>query len=343
VTVFRKYFVFLFVFSAIILIDCGRSGNDQTVFLATSSVADYLGQTLPSDIPEIFAPGIVSTPYGERDFTMMPDGNEIYFSLQGTSGRAAIVMTKRIPEGWTKPEVAAFSGLYSDFEPCVSPDGKRLYFASNRPLRGEGKSKDVDIWLVERTDQGWGNPVNAGPQVNSELSEFYPSLTRDGTLYFCAKLKTSIGGEDIFFCRQIDGVFTEPENAGPNINTKSEEYNAFVAPDEDWIIFNSHGWGAGQGGGDMWISFRQTDGTWRKPVNLGEKINSPSFEFCPSLSPDGKFLFFTSNRRSPETKQNELLTYDGILERLNQVDNGSQNIFWVSAEFIKTLQAQVIE
>jgi Tol biopolymer transport system component len=240
---------------------------------------------------------------------------------------------------WSKPEVASFSGKYSDLEPAFSPDGKKLFFVSNRPLSGQGEPKqDYDIWFVERGGTGWGEPQNPGPPLNSPANEFYPSVTKNGAVYFCSRLKGSIGSEDIFKSNFIDGKYTEPENPGEAINTKREEFNAFVAPDESYIIYTTVGRGPGIGGGDLWINFRKEDGSWSKAVNMGENVNSSSLDYCPFVTADGKFLFFTSQRGKLANYSKIPVTYDEIKKISKQSGNGDGDIYWISTKIIEELR-----
>jgi len=298
-------------------------------------VGEYFGEFAPKDSAKIFAVDEVSIQYNVRDFAVSPDGAEIFYSLRGPSG-ATIISLKRIDNIWSNPEVAPFSGEYFDLEPSFSPDGNKLYFVSQRPLEKGGYEKDFDIWYTEKNGTMWGEPVNLGEPVNTEANEFYPSFTSDGTLYFTAAYKESIGGEDIFFSKFQDGKFLQPENVGSSVNTEADEYNSFVSSDGSFLMFTSHGWGKGFGSGDLWVSFKDDNNEFQKPVNMGEFVNTPFFEFCPSLSPDGRYMFFTSNRRSEELK-NKASTYNDIIAELQSPLNGSQNIYWIDAGFIKHL------
>lgn len=296
----------------------------------------YLGQTAPSDSAEIFADKLISTQFNERDMAFSPDGNEFFYSLKGSSVYS-LINVKRIDGVWEEKRVASFSGKYSDLEPCFSPDGTKLFFVSNRPVDNSVEPKDYDIWYVEKTDNGWGAPINPGAPLNSTANEFYPSFTNDGTIYFCARTEIAIGGEDLYYSKFIDGKYQDPVNLGDSINTARDEFNAFVSPDGQFIIYTSTGWGAGFGGGDLWISFKNKNDEWTKPKNMSEKVNSPFLEFCPSLTPDGKYLFFTSSKNSAEKYSPAQLSFDEIIGGLQSTVNGSQNIYWISTDFIKSL------
>jgi Tol biopolymer transport system component len=134
--------------------------------------------------PSLLAEGIICTGQGERDFALSPDGNEMFYTLQAPQAgvfQTIIYRVKEAPGKWSAPAIAPFAGNYSDLEPAFSPDGKKLFFASNRPVSGT-KMKDFDIWVVEKKNGRWGVPQNIGSPVNTEADEFYPSITNSGNL-----------------------------------------------------------------------------------------------------------------------------------------------------------------
>src|SRR5438105_9989685 len=145
----------------------------------------YFNQEPPADACRLFAPGVISNEFGNRDMAISPDGNEIFYTIQYSRGLISVIMnTKKVNGKWSSPEVASFSGMYNDLEPAFSYDGTKLFFVSNRTLNGEGKTKDYDIWFVTKTNGEWTNPQNIGAPVNSEKDEFYPSVTKHGDIYF---------------------------------------------------------------------------------------------------------------------------------------------------------------
>lgn len=302
----------------------------------TNLFGEYMGQPLPTTNAEVFAPGVISTGIYERDAAFYPDGSEFYYSVF-QNNKGIIVSTKQINGRWTLPRVVSFSGIYNDIEPFITLDGKKLFFASNRPVEGK-EPKDYDIWYSERLNDGsWGEPVVLGPEVNTEANEFYPSLTESGDLYFTSDNHKSLGKEDIFVSRFIDGAFLKYENLGDSVNSVDEEFNSFIAPDGSYLIYTTTGFGDGFGGGDLWVCFKKDDQTWSRPRNLGENVNSRYLDYSPSITPDGKFLFFTSNRllsRDYETKT----SYEQLLREFNNPLNGNGDIYWVSTEVIHNLK-----
>lgn len=295
----------------------------------------FLGETPPAMEPALFAEGIVSTHLNQRDTAWTPEGDQLFYSIWARN-RGVIITVRRMEGGWTAPEIAPFSGRYSDLEPFVAPDGNKLYFISKRPLEPGGGEKDWDIWFVRRQPDGWSAPENLGRPINTDGDEFYPSLTRDGTLYFTgAHRDDSLGGEDLYLARPVDGGFSEPENLGPSVNSPGPEYNAMVSPTEDYIMFGSAREGD-LGGGDLYISFRRDDGSWSQATNMGAPINSRALDFCPALSADGRFLFFTSSRVAPEATAPS--DYQELVASVSGPLNGSMNLYWISADAIERLR-----
>ncbi len=254
---------------------------------------EYLGQKPPGIKPEVFAPGIVSTTQGEFNAAFSPDGKEFYFSVNEPSGRETMKFMTRKDNQWTPPQAVPFVSPQNDCDPLFSFDGQRLYFISTRPKKEKAGSSDWNIWYVERTDADWSEPINIGPPVNSDVDEYYVSLTKDGTIYFSSNRAGGLGSFDIYRSRFVDGHYAKPENLGASINTKYLEHDPFIAPDESYILFTSVDRPEGFGTGDLYISSRRKDGTWTKSKNMGKAFNTSGYDFCPIVSPDGKYFFFT--------------------------------------------------
>lgn len=254
---------------------------------------EYFGQKPPGTTPEIFAPGIVSTNKSEFNAAFSPDGNDFFFSINEPSGRETMIYMRQVNDQWTTPQSAPFVSKQSDCDPFFSQDGSRLYFISTRPKKDKPDSKDWDIWYVERTDSGWSVPNNVGPPVNSDNDEYYVSLTREGTIYFASDRAGGFGSFDIFRSEFVEGQYLKPENLGASVNTKYLEHDPFIAPDESYIIFTSVDRPNGFGAGDLYISFSRQDGSWTEAKNLGKAFNTSGYDFCPMVSPDEKYFFFT--------------------------------------------------
>ena len=282
------------------------------------------------DKVSLLSEGFISTFINERDFAVTPDGSELYFTISSPKSTfQTIVFCKKLEEGkWTKPEVVSFAGEFSDLEPALSVDGKTLYFSSNRPITGSAV-KDFDVWKVTRVGNGWGKPENLGTPVNTEADEFYPSIAKSGNLYFTAQYKGGVGREDIYVSHFVKGIYQQSMPLDTAVNSRMYEFNAFVSPDEKYILFTSYGRKDDSGGGDLYFSVKDENDRWRPSINLKE-LNSPQLDYCPYVSPDGKSLFFTSERHQlPATFVTERATFKKMVGTYLNLLNGTGNIYWI--------------
>jgi Tol biopolymer transport system component len=220
-----------------------------------------------------------------------------------------------------------------------SPDGKKLYFTSNRPFTGTGDPLDnSNLWAVEKTDIGWGESRDLGPLINTDGYENYPSITNDETLYYFHSEKRGDQNPDIYYSKLMNGKYSGPVRLGAEINSRYQEWDPFIAQDESYLIFGSVDRPGGFGGCDLYISFRKEDGTWTQAVNMGEPINTEANEFCPNVTSDGKYLFFTSRRRRLEgLHPTNPITYEEKMNMVNSPGNGEGDIYWVDAKIIDVL------
>ncbi len=331
--------IFLTVIIAFsILTNCGSEGDFPVLN------GKYMGQPPPGDKPELFAPGIITTGMYTRDIAMTPDGTEIYFCISiGRYAYAKILVTKLINGRWTQPEVAPFSTNpdYMDIEPFISPDGKRFYFLSTRPDIEAGETEgDQDIWVMDRIGNTWSEPYNLGDPVCSDSPEFFPSVTNDGTIYFTRN--ESPRQSFIYRARLVDGKYAEPERLPEQVNCGPTHYNAFIAPDESYIINCIPGREDSYGGTDYYIIFRNEDDTWSEPINMGDKVNTAgTTEYSPYVTPDGKYFFFMSSRLKPESeRETEHITFSYLKKTFNEPQNGNSDIYWMSASFIEELRPE---
>jgi len=258
--------------------------------------------------------------------------NEAYFTAQSPLGEVSVIMvSKKIRNKWRKPKIATFSGRYGDLEPFLSADGDKLYFASNRPLDPEHTEvKDYDLWVVKRDGprSKWSQPVNLGAPVNTEHNEFYPSLTNTGNLYYTSDRPDGKGKDDIFLCENRNGRFLPPVSLSDSINTAGYEFNAFVAPDESYLMFSGYNREDGVGSGDLYISYRQ-DNTWSRAKNLGKTINSKYLDYCPFVGSDGHTLYFTSRRSDVSFTDTPFSNTEVLLKTLTQTSNGQSRLYQV--------------
>jgi len=264
----------------------------------------YLGQQPPGLAPEIFAEGIISkTGFRLHGFpTFSPDGREIFWSVIPPQ----IMFTREISGNWTPPKPAPFlkGNLMAPF---MSPNGDRIYFQAKLP---EGCGS-LDIWYIEREADGWSDFKNLDKPPNSERMESQPTLARNGNLYFIGPLEGVAFNRGIYVAEFIDGRYAEPALLPEVINTESIDYTPFIAPDESYLLFASSRPGAEETDIKLYVSFHNDDNGWDTPVNLSEKLKLEHSARFPSVTPDGKCLFYLS---------------------------GDGNLYWVSSEIIDQIK-----
>jgi outer membrane protein OmpA-like peptidoglycan-associated protein/tetratricopeptide (TPR) repeat protein len=210
--------------------------------------------------PELFA-GTFNARFHQGTATFNQDFSEIYFTrtryLESPDklNRLEISSARRLAVGgWS--ELAALPISSDDFSvahPALSPDGKRLYFSSDRPGGFGGR----DLYYSSFENGQWGAPVNLGPAVNTAGDEVFPFAAADGKLYFSSDGHFGLGGQDIFWSREQDeGLWGKPENLGYPINTEHDDFSFILAPDGAAGYFTSNRPG-GIGGDDIYF-FRKT-------------------------------------------------------------------------------------
>lgn len=319
----------------LLIIACGTQNEPEGEAAFPKLSGPYIGQTLPGDEPQLFAPGIISTAMHNRDMAMTPDGNEIYFCVSAF-GYNLIFYTKQKDGYWTEPEIASFISDYDYmyYEPHITYDGKHLLFLSDMPSK-EGAERNQDIWIVNLEGDSWSEPYNPGKPVNTDGAEFFPSTTKDGTLYFTRAEKGS-PLHFIYRSRFVNGKYAEPEKLNKRVNCGTNRYNAFIDPDERFIIVPAMGMEDGFGGTDYYIVFRDKNDNWSKPLNMGAKINTMGGrEYSPYTSSDGKFFFFMSSRtKKIETASGAKPSYRKFKEYFNEPQNGNADIYWMRTDFI---------
>lgn len=307
---------------------------------------DYLGQQPPGREPLLFAEGIVSTGLYERDLVLTPDGNELYFGVMARN-QVALLVSRRVEGRWSEPEIASFSAdpAVFDLEPHITPDGSRFMFLSTRP--GEGAEpapgwSNQDIWFIDRTADGWSEPYNPGPPINTEAGEFFPSTTRSGTLYF-TRATAEEGKRRSLVCRSRpeNGEYGPVEVLPPEVNAGDMQFNAFIDPDERFLIYGMAGRDDAIGQADYYIAFRDENDGWTGPINMGPTLNTPGNRVVSaSLSPDGRYLFFASTRGTETDAEDGGRSYRLFQESQVRPRNGNSDIYWVEASIIEELRPE---
>jgi hypothetical protein len=246
----------------------------------------YLGQRPPGRVPEVFAPGIISDA-GYRlhgAVVFRPDRREVCWSVLPPA-----IMSKSLLNGiWSEARPVAVGGRGVQ-APAFSADGRRMYYQAVV----EGGRGSVDIWWVERTADGWGTPVNAGPAVNTDMAESQPCVTAEGTIYYTGTLEDVGFNRGIYRSRLLDGEYGPPELLGGGANSESIDYCPWIATDESFLLFASS-----RPRRDeplfLHVCFRHPDGSWSEPESIHPALGFEDPARFPSVSPDGRYLFFIS-------------------------------------------------
>jgi hypothetical protein len=234
----------------------------------------YPGGEKADTTASVFAPGMVSGPAQEYGLTADRAWSEIYFTrLEGD--QSVVMVTLRAGGSWSEPVPASFSGEFIDAHPLLTPDGQRLLFVSRRPCPGAQQA--LNVWVVERTPDGWSAPEPLGRPV-TEQTVHAPSVASSGNIYATGLVRLRFSGDR----------YTSPEPLVPPLTGS----HPAIASDESFLVFSA-GRDGGFGSNDLYVVFREDDGTWSQPKNLGAGVNTESVESSPTLSNDGSFLFFS--------------------------------------------------
>jgi Tol biopolymer transport system component len=249
----------------------------------------------PTEKAEIFAKGTISTDLIEHSApAYSPEMDIVVWGVVEGPGKPARILEMKQQNGaWTTATPVSFSSPdKDDFYPRFSPDGKTLYFSSRRSLPQGFPQADMWIWSVQRTKNGWGEPAPLSQSI-CEGYEYSHSISKKGTMVYSFRKEN---GKVFDIAMIVNGkrqVLPAP------INTDKTEDGPYISPDEDFLIFESSRPG-GKGSNDLYICFKQKDGSFGTPINMGDKINTEHSERFAGLSPDGKILYFGSDRNGPD-------------------------------------------
>ena len=286
--------------------------------------------------PKMFEEGIISTADYDTHPAFSPTGDTLFFvKCAPDFSTWTIYVSYKINGSWSQPEVAEFSG-YMDADPFFTKDGNTLYFISCRPVNpGDTAKTDLDIWKVVKTNNGWSKPFHLDPPLNSNADEFYPSVTKDGTIYFGSQREGGKGTCDIYKSELINGEYKEAENLGDAINTPDNEYEPFISSDEKFLIFMATR-PQELVNGDLYISYNE-NGSWTKAEKLPEPFNSGAIEFSPKVTWDGKHFVFSSTRNIYSKKFSKAETTDEYNNRIRSAGNGLGDIYIIDASEVEFL------
>lgn len=274
----------------------------------------YLGEQPPGLQAKKFAAGKISlADRYEYAVSFSADGRELFFGVAQANHRGEIFSARYKDGAWTPARKILHHPSYSFADPFLSRDGTRLYFISTTPSSAASESNDYDLWYVKRSREGWSDLINLGGDINSPMNDYYVSFTDNGTLAFASERDAATAGDFNIYLSQGEGDgFSPPKALAGDANTQAYEADPFIAPDGSYILFSSARPG-GKGQRDIYVSFAQANGQWSKGVALGNGVNTPELEFCPSVTRDGRYLFYTSN----------------------------QDLYWVDAAVIELARAQL--
>lgn len=308
----------------------------------------YLGQKPPGDTAEFFAPGILSAGGRVSHIIFSPDGKEVIYSMstpgsqylvepRGVFRRSYNMYSQMKNDRWTEPEAFLHDKDYQIGYRFFSPDGKKLFFNSNRGRTDPPDMSSSGIWFIERRNGEWSEPVKVEFEENYQGgSGGFPSVAANGNLYFFTWAEGASHGH-LRMSKCENGKYLNPVSLGKIVNSPGGAH-PYIAPDESYIIFDSYEMGGEEyGENDLFISYRDKKGNWTKPRNLGNKVNSEYIERRPFVSFDGKYLFFASNRVNSELP-NEPVTLKKIKKLVTVPANSYQHIYWVDAKIIEELK-----
>lgn len=229
----------------------------------------YLGQKTPGMMAEPFAPGVISKSGWELEGVFAPGMKEFYFTTRGGERtRSTIIGFRQQNDVWKK-----FIEFPRKGEVTFSPDGNRMHMAKT---------------YKERTKSGW-----------SELKYLDSMFNRDD--WGIMRLTTSASGTYVFddyksndvirISNVVDGKRQAPKEMNSIVNTGKWTAHPYIAPDESYLIWDSEREG-GYGGSDLYVSFKQKDGSWGDAINMGKEVNSDNWDAYASVTPDGKYILF---------------------------------------------------
>lgn len=286
--------------------------------------------------PTLFMPGMISTGDYEFGAEFTPDGKVLYFVKSTPDFTYWTMVYSKFENGsWSEPQVVPFSGKYTDGDPFITADGNEMFFISQRPLNLTVSTDPVrlDIWVTNKTASGWSEPKNLGKTIN-QASQYFPTVTKDGTLYFGSSRKGGKGGVDLYRSKFVDGAFQEPENLGDAVNSEFDEFEPYISPDEKFLIFMARGRPDGLGGYDLFISYNE-NGKWTKAENLGAPINSTADDYSPKISRDRKYFFWTSTRSAINSPKVKTLKFLELINSYRNPQNGLGDIYYIDISALK--------
>ncbi|HEY4304714.1 MAG TPA: hypothetical protein VGM82_09615 [Gemmatimonadaceae bacterium] len=302
--------------------------------IAALSLAGLRGaESPPPKALQLVGDGVISTGDDEFGGSLTPNGDTIYFSKSAPgSYRYTMLESHRANGRWTSPTVLPFSGRYSDSDPTLSPDGRKMFWSSDRPIAAGVTKHDYDLWMVERTAGGqWGSPQRLPAPINSDASEYAASMASDGSLYFSSARRGPI---EAYRSKSVNGKWTTPENLtllidGGDSTMVAWDLDVMIDPRQRFVLLGSLR-EQGFGNYDVYVSWK-VDGRWTKAVHLPAPFNTAARDYAPHLTADGRTLFISSERGFGLDTMDHRLNYRELTDRLRGTLNGSGNIYEIDA------------
>jgi len=286
----------------------------------TNNNHSYLDQELPGEQPEIFAPSIVNTDEIEINIVLNSTYSEVFFT-RIINGSFVIHHSELIDGAWSKPKPIQIFSNESEksvaIDPTITQDGNTMYFLG---ISSEDYSKKQkpDIYKSTKHKGKWQLATKVGEPISTdEFAESYPVVVADGSLYFTSDRPGGFGKRDIYRAQLLeDGTFDQPENIGPEINSERSARGTFVSADESILITSNITDEKG-----FFVSLKR-NGKWQKPkkIEIGESLDNDWIYFCPYMSPENEYFFFSKRLSDPPSGG------------WNEVTRGE--VYWVDAKKI---------
>ncbi len=207
--------------------------------------------------------------------------------------RLAIFQSIWMGHQWGYPELLPFSGTFKDYEPTISPDGKYLFFNSNRPQQGSKPEVKNNMWYVERKGNNWSEPQNL-PRINTPgQEESYPTMTMDGQLIIMKEDMTDAGVRYDLYETVFNGASTK---SGVKV-LADDQGSCFgdpaISPDGSYMLFTMFDCRDWESTCDLVISTWENGG-WSAPEIISE-LNSKGPDFSPFIDPTGEWVYYRRN------------------------------------------------
>ncbi len=305
----RKTYSILLLVGALFLNACNSKKQDSEDNDSSIVQNLYFGQKPPGLTPEIFAPGIISlNGRYEHGISFSPDLEELYFGANYEDQDPSIYFSKLEDKKWTSPKKVNFTKgkKVGEMHPFVSPNGTMIHFAAHDSFTSPHHESSVKTWYVKRSENSWSDARELDSPINNDLV-FYSNEAKNGDIFY-----TNLSKRKMYYAPKINDKFPKVHEVGIEFG-----FHGFISPSQDYLVVNGQNREDDQRkDSEIYVYFKKKDGTWSKPMNLGNAVNSDFDETCPSITPDGNYLFFG---------------------RYNE-ESGLSNFYWVDTEVIENLR-----